>query len=243
VICRYPTLKAISVMILFMAIVIFPWTLRNAVVFNSFIPIATNGGFNFSMSFFENADGSYRGDVTEVILGHSYNWDTNTLFEKNWTEKEIDQALYQAGFDYIRNRPLQSILLTPRKIYNLLSDDVSGVYENFGMVSKPLPRPIYLALQSLLQSYYLIMLALAVGEFARRFFRHVKLLTKQEGLILLPIIYILLLHGVFFAGDRFHLPALPFVYCFSALGLNSLLEKLRLKPPFKSVGFTTLNRG
>lgn len=92
--------RKVGVLVAFLVlsfVIIAPWTLRNAVVTGSFIPIAANGGMNL-----------YIGNNAEGIEWSYQIYDSKTLNEiqqKGSSESGIDKEFYKRSFEYIRAEP------------------------------------------------------------------------------------------------------------------------------------------
>ena len=95
-----------------MALVIAPWTMRNYVVLNRFIPVTTMGGWNFWMGFSKFAELEYLQEnnaQAEVLL--------NELFrERNRNFDRPESLYYQKGLNYIRNHPQNALRLMIKKL-------------------------------------------------------------------------------------------------------------------------------
>ncbi len=86
-------------------VVVLPWTIRNTIEFNEFVPTTTGSGYGLAGTFNETAmsDGSHPGqwiepnrdpEMADVILDHPRS-----------TEPELDSALRDAVIDEIREHP------------------------------------------------------------------------------------------------------------------------------------------
>ncbi len=223
VIVVYMAIRKLRLMLIFrymsafalgMVLVLFPWIVRNYLVFGEFIPISTNGGFNLAIGFNEFSTGSYIGNVTETILGQEYDWEAYRLKDSNLTEPEIDRALKAGAIKFIKENPVRAILLTPPKLQYFILDDVSGVYHNIAFPFRPTPDWLWIVFRWIAQLYYLLGLLLAL--FALFQYKKNKLFP-HASLIFLVIAYWTSLHMVFFGGDRFHLPILPLIFSFSSI--------------------------
>jgi hypothetical protein len=205
-----------------MLLVVLPWTARNYLVSGHFIPISANGGFNLLISFSEESTGAYIFNLDKQA-GHVYDWDSNRLVGLAWSEYEIDQFASKAALSYIRKEPLRSVSLAPKKLFFLLRDDVSAVYDNlFRESTFLLPEryyPLYWLLRVGAQAYYMAMLGLVlIGASWQRPFKESPALL----FLALPLIFLVVFHLVFFGDDRFHMPFLPLFWAFSSLGVLRL---------------------
>ncbi len=86
-----------------LVIMVAPWTTRNYICFDRFVPITSNSGINFYMGFNEVADGSYR---------HNDKWPA----PYDHTPKADNATFYQGGLDYIRAHPGRAVELILRKV-------------------------------------------------------------------------------------------------------------------------------
>ncbi|MGE5806070.1 MAG: ArnT family glycosyltransferase, partial [Ignavibacteria bacterium] len=95
-----------------MLLVLSPWIYRNYMVFNKFIPVSTNGGFNFLMGNHNLSSGG---------LNFDFNYDIN-----NPDEPLEERKAYLTAFDDIISQPFKAFLRLPKKIiYSYLRGDSS----------------------------------------------------------------------------------------------------------------------
>jgi hypothetical protein len=80
-----------------------PWTIRNYICLDKFIPISANSGLNFYTGFNENAHGSYlhREQLPEP-------------FDR--LDRTDNAAFYRGGFEFIKAHPGQAVVLMLKKI-------------------------------------------------------------------------------------------------------------------------------
>lgn len=208
------------------ALVLGPWIARNQRQFGHFIPATTNGGFNLLISFNEDSSGEYLPSITERVFGARFDWAAYRLVGIDWDKYTMDKAATDQARQYMREHPERVLMLAPAKLYYLLRDDVSGVYENGLAASRPLPSLLQLGLKATAQLCYMAIIALALGAASlhRSLQKH-----PYYVLMLMPLLFMLLLHLVFFGMDRFHLPYLPYAAGFSAFTAVYLSEFVSAK--------------
>ncbi len=201
-----------------MLLVILPWSVRNYISLGHIIPISTNGGFNLLISFSEESTGAYIGGITENVFNAPFDWNAYRIIGPDWNEYELDRAAYAEAFKYMRSNPDRVLSLAPIKLFNLLRDDVSGVYQNAHVALRPIPNMIQLFLKITAQLYYMGIVALTLltimfHRVIRKYSFHIILLTT--------LMFMFFLHVFFHAADRFHLPFLPIAAGFSAFTITS----------------------
>jgi ABC-type multidrug transport system fused ATPase/permease subunit len=87
-----------SLLILFIPLIIIsPWTIRNYIVFDKFIPVTTSAGYNFYTG---------HGDEQSTI---DYNNKINSLTEDSEFEIKKSDISYEEGFKYIQTKPVEDI--------------------------------------------------------------------------------------------------------------------------------------
>lgn len=180
--------------LLFSAIAILPWTIRNSIQMDAPTLISTNGGINFWIGNNPEATGRYwfpqDGPLnTEAFKG----------------EAERDREGYRLGMEFILQHPVDALSLIPRKIYYLIGDDTSGAYWATTELERSLPLLSQWALVSISKYYYFAIITLAVMSLALlgEWRRH------PGVVLLLTLAYWVALHVVFFGSDRFHFPLVP----------------------------------
>lgn len=179
-----------------MGLMIIPWTIRNYIRFNTFIPMAIGGGITFWGGTYIPWDG----DAWE----HRGSNDMEKIISSCPSEIEADRKLYQEGFKNIRENPFGYAKLCIKKLYRFWFWIPGGK-----QVLKPYPRiKIFLAIMQ----YSVIFLSLLGIVLS---FRKWRLFFP----ILTIIIYFTLLHTLFFVAiPRYALPIFPYVLLFSANG-------------------------
>lgn len=106
----------VKVLLIPLVIVLFilPWTVRNYVVFDEFIPLATEGGVTFWGGNHPLGHGGHVEPSVATWLGPNppsslYGW-------PELTEKQSENRFYQAALDWILSEPGQFLQLLPQKV-------------------------------------------------------------------------------------------------------------------------------
>lgn len=190
-----------------MSLCILPWTIRNWQVFDRFVPISTNGGTNLWMG--NNPSGSIEYmPLPKVDVSN---------------EADLDKHFGKLAKNYILEDPKAFTVRTIRKLISLYDRETIGVSWNekglkhrFGDRAIPL-----LKLASTIWWWCMLLLAF-VGLLK---------ITISRGIcsaaLLTPLLtwgYFTLVHGVIVAGDRYHVPSIPFIAMFAAAALAVIEE-------------------
>jgi hypothetical protein len=105
----------IGLLIVCLLVPLVPWWVRNAVTFGRFIPLSTNGGWNF----FLGHNPGYR-DAPGLGRGTDYGIFDRLVAEER-TEVEVDRELYGRGLAFIRDHPAEAIGNVARKARAIFS--------------------------------------------------------------------------------------------------------------------------
>jgi hypothetical protein len=195
--------KVVTMLLPGAVIVVFmvPWIVRNAIVFDDFVPLATSNGMNLYCGNNDRAIGQNSCDIPWVKPGLS--------------EPASDRYYYAEGLRWIKNHPAQFVELIPKKLFRMLyplSRAMSGLY--------PVPTPVYWALVTFVYA------GLGLFFFGVLIFVHYRwiyplflLNSITAGLVLATV----LSYGAY----RFIVPALPQIAIITTFGWGSLFFAVR----------------
>jgi hypothetical protein len=203
--------------------VVSTWTIRNAVVFHEFVPVATSAGFNL-------ASGNCSAARYNTSLDVRWAEDVYTkLTGKN--EVQSNKILTEAGLSWISSHPGQAAWLYIGKFFHwfnysnsLLSDKaVEGGASKVPIKARDL----------LLLVAYLPMLGIAIWRctLAKR-----RPLSPFESLSLVVYVGAGLAYAIFFTRVRFRLPVDWLLIALDAQFLASLLLNRQDSPQVSSPG-------
>jgi 4-amino-4-deoxy-L-arabinose transferase-like glycosyltransferase len=205
------TLKALLVMFALMAVLIFPWSMRNLHVFGHFVPISTNAGVNLWMGNNPNSKGQYVGIPSEMLA---------------MNEAVRDRSLKSIAVKYIQENPKLFLKRCFTRLFDTHNRDSSGVFWNEIGLTQRYGQGILFLLKLICLLYWTIMLGSAMLG--------IVFLVKQQGwinAIAHPIIvfwsYYAAIHAIIVAQDRYHFPSVPFIAMLSAIGLEQIYLWLR----------------
>jgi 4-amino-4-deoxy-L-arabinose transferase-like glycosyltransferase len=194
---------------LFCALTIAPWTIRNYLVLDHFVPVSTNGGINFL--FGNNADNPegeanfFKGERFQTILR---------------TEVEEDRAARRAARAWIRDHPRDFLKSYLRKCV-LFWNPVPRYFSRQGSFG-----PFKSWVQALLGGINLVTFALAgIGLF----FLFQRRGGRRIHLLWLTPLYFTLAQSFFFVLYRFRLPVEPFVVILAASAGYHFLDKVKTR--------------
>ncbi len=178
------------------AIVIGPWALRNKALFGHLVPVSTNFGANLWMGNNPAAYGGYM-PLPKIAIAN---------------EVERDRYFKQTAVDFIKTHPGRYLALSAHRVPLSLDRETIGVSWN----SLGLPDAMLTPLKAVSSAYWLAVLVLGIAGFV--------LLMRQSWLALFDPVIVAI--GLVFAlatlvvgGDRYHLPADPFIAIAAAVAL------------------------
>jgi hypothetical protein len=207
-----------------MALTIAPWTLRNALVFHAFVPVAARGGGallagNNSIAWYDPAR---RGGASNE------QWDSMVQNEFHGMSEPAAQALAQrTALGFIRGHAADApsvALAKLRRFWRLSAEGGgTGIWQREGSPLTALLRrldPLFL--------WSAAVFPLALWGFL------VSLRGPRRGFHLLNlwvVLYFCLLTVVFFGSLRMRAPVEPLILLYAAAGAMELLRRLRRAPP------------
>jgi 4-amino-4-deoxy-L-arabinose transferase-like glycosyltransferase len=224
--------KSAVVVYAMMALCLIPWALRNQRVLGELL-LSTNGGIVLMQGNNPYATGTHIwNDDVDGLLGDLRQGENGV--EPN----EVARAsrARQVGATYIKQHPLRSVALWPKKLMYAYRSDVDAFFYSLGTM-QPMSRPvnlIYTGLRILAELYYFVVLALAVISW--------KAITKstprEYKLGLSVVLYFSAICVVFIAIARYHYPMMPWISIYSGIGASVLLGAWS-KRPAATVGDAT----
>jgi len=204
---------------LFTLVIIVPVTLRNFIVADDFIPIASSGGINFYIGNNNDADG-----LTATLPPPlKNNWgisDITFAAEKETGRKmkasEISDFWYKKGQAWIKNNPGEYLKLYFKKLYYMFNN--SEISNNRSL---PLFFIHIMTLKFNVLSFGLIFPLAVMAVISLIIHRG---FGPQIILVCLILIGYTLVISLFFINARFRLPIVPFIILFAAGGIDRIAE-------------------
>jgi 4-amino-4-deoxy-L-arabinose transferase-like glycosyltransferase len=186
------------------AVLFAPWVVRNQQTFGYPVLVSANFGSNFWMGNNPLSNGGY-------MSLPSTKFDNNEILR--------DKYFKQLAVDYIVANPAEYARLSLRRLIMTYERETIGVVWNGSALEKLLSNSELIYLKALSSLYWLICFAGALGWvfwaiFSRRVSALNPLLVVSAFFFVVPILTV--------GQDRYHLPLIPFVAIFAALGLHAI---------------------
>jgi hypothetical protein len=224
VICKYLLLAG------GILVVVIPWTARNYLVFDRFILVQSNGGYNLLMgNNKDNRWGGSTGAASEFVsMFPGIVADINHALSD---EMGMNDRAATVALHFIMSNPVEVLKRVPYKLYRFFRHDPQGIgslLRSNAAAGKTLPW-----LSSLFQiSYWYYTVIFALAMLSPIMFLIGPRQTRAHFVLLSTIFYFALISAVFFGEGRFHIPLLPeFVGC---MLVTLHTAKARLWPPATS---------
>jgi hypothetical protein len=188
-------------------LVVAPWTVRNYLVFDAFIPVSTNGGINLLMG--NSAASEADTGMSGAVLAQCPSAD-----QRRMNEVEYDRALGQCAAIWIKSQPLAAARLYLAKLANYfnyknqLATAIDQASWKFGIE---------------FITYYPMLIAAIVRLFLIRRFP----LARVEVLIYLLYFGNAFLSAIFFTRLRFRIPFDYLLIAIEAIAVIHLMELFR----------------
>ena len=200
---------------LFASLLVATWTVRNAICFQRFVPVATNSGLNF----LEGNNGQSNAEAAANIGMAPY---YQIAAECGLDEFQTDQFYREAAFAWIQRHPGDALALYFEKVANFFN--VVNVYSSQSQAEVSPARQVVLA------TGYLLLLGLLGWRLVetKRF-----PLTAREKLFLSVYVLSAFTSAIFFTRIRHRLPFDYLIIAVVAYNLSQRLEA-RLKSSGRS---------
>lgn len=216
------SIKRAALVVLAMILIILPVTIRNYVVADDFVPVASSGGINLFIG--NNADADGISAVMPSPLGRSWEIkDIKYLAEKETGREmkasEISDFWLNKGMQWIKENPGRFTRLYIKKLYYCINTAELSNNRNLNLFRKSL------AVLKFNPFNFGLIFALAV--FSLVLIIQNRIMNKERLLIIAFIVFYFALISLFFINARFRLPAVPLIIIFAAFGLEYLIYSMR----------------
>lgn len=215
------TARITGSLLIALAIVLVPWTIRNAVRLHAFVPLTTNTGDNLCLGFNPDANGGF--------LYNDY-CVTDSMY-LDGVEAEIHQNREKTAkaIRWARGNPTALVGLSAAKIRITMENDVDALWglQSFGH-DVFIPSSTFEAMKTGANLYYRVVAMLAaagVVVLAVRMSRH-RSRDPVPWLVLMLIPAGLAVPVLSFGDPRFKAPLVPSLAILAAISLMALAERL-----------------
>jgi len=189
-------------------VVLVPWTIRNYRAYGHVLLVSTNGGGNLLIGNNPWATGAY-------IDRPEYEG-----IEGRGDEYQRDRRAQRYAIDYMREHPLATLKLWPRKFWYLYRGDVEGTRWSIeGIEARGKRVPEWLGVAVAVSEAYYLFLGAACAMSLLFFLKAARRGGAQGAFPLLGlgvIAYFTFLGVMFYGGSRYHFPVMPWVAMYAA---------------------------
>ena len=219
--------KSILLLCLTMTLTVGTWTLRNYYHYNELILVSTHGGPTLWISTVGWRDWNFDDPVYQSLISQGAN------------DREQARILQRQAIKNILDNPGGYLLLCFRRIFDLwlgshttylvgFTNSFKAYYDN-GDVGRVAVKAVLFGINTALVGLAILGIprAFRIGSEKRAFL----------WLCLHPIIAVTIVHFFLYSGARYHVPVLPFVLIFSAVGLLQAQALIRSRWPFGVRGY------
>jgi 4-amino-4-deoxy-L-arabinose transferase-like glycosyltransferase len=196
---KYNTLKSITVLCIGLSLILIPWTVRNYLKLDSFIPFANVGGLTLYNSYV----------VPQKGFGYNSLEGIRDEYFKINRETERNKYLFGKSTEYIKENPLKVIKLTFTKLA-LFVYPFDGYWYSIRLGSK------YNIFWGIIFCFCLLGIVINFSE-----------IDINQKLLYFSFISFLIGIMLFYGSPRFRLPIEPLLICYAASGIIFLYEKNR----------------
>lgn len=213
-----PAAQATAVSLVAAAIVITPWTVRNAVELHAFIPISTNSAAAIRAGHAPDSTGTTKW-TSDRVNGVPM-WEM--MRDPDW-EVASYREYTRRGIDYALTHPARELRLTGWKIYHTYRTDSDVVPWLTTLGATPIDsQALEEALPEVLDASYYVLLFAAVLSVPLWFRR-----DANAALLVNVVLMWTLFHVAFLGEPRYHVPLYPAFALAAAAGGAALVAFVR----------------
>lgn len=186
-----------------------PWSIRNSLLYGQFVFVESSLGFNLYLGYHPQGTGTFDSPIAVDFLEEIGGFDAPDLE----TEKLAHNLGMERGLAFIKENPPRAAWLMLSKLSHLLRLDKRPAlffYSN-NFLGELSPFVLLLLLSVLCLPWVVVLLLSVIGVGFSG-------LTRDKTLIYLFCFYYLGIHMLIMAEPRFHLVLVPFLAIFAAQG-------------------------
>lgn len=206
-------------------VVVAPWTIRNAIVFDAFVPVSTNDGDNLCVGFNPDATGHF-GIPDACDTGEFY-------IDGPDAELRRQAETRSRAIEWILEHPGEQPELAWKKLWWTYSNDTDAVWASLSFGRDPWLQDGGLRAVRIVSSVYYaaVMLAAIVGAVltARRGWR-TRRVDPTGLLVVLGALASSLVPVMFFGDPRFKVASTPFYVVLAGAAIAAAIELRRDRP-------------
>lgn len=210
-------LKKWGLILLPVAALTVPWSIRNSLLYGQFVFVESSLGFNFYLGYHPSGTGTFDSPIAVDFLEEIGGFDSPGLE----TERLAHNLGMERGLRFIGERPLRALWLMGSKLSHFLRLDKRAVlyfYSNNFLGELPTLVLLVILLVICLPWVFVALLSVLGMSFAE--------VTRDKVLIYLLFFYYIGVHMLIMSEPRFHLALVPFLAIFAVQG-GVTLPRLR----------------
>jgi 4-amino-4-deoxy-L-arabinose transferase-like glycosyltransferase len=187
-----PSIKYSGIILAVFILILSPWIIRNYQVFHSFVPVSTNGGFNFLMGNHPTSNGN---------VNFNFEYD-------NSNPNEVEESVkgYSKGFKSIIDDPLQAIVRSFKKIMFAYIRSDSSITWSLKQTENNI-SPIILSYAFFLTNYFFyVIIFLSLFSFYSMFREDN---SKLKSILNYVYIFFISMILIYVGSERYLIPILP----------------------------------
>ncbi len=208
-------LGAVAIPVVVLVAAFAPWTIRNAVRLDAFVPSSTNMGDTVCIDRNLDADGGFRWSVHDGCA------------DPELPEAERNPASTRKAIEFVIEHPDRELLQIGRRARLMFAEDHDGILAGESMGSGPIfagdNREI---LQTGADWYFFVIVGAAVLGLPALLRRSPR---PERRLVIVPFVALLVIPLLLWGNPRFHLPLAPF-FALSAAALVTVGVRRRAGP-------------
>ena len=196
-----------------------PWAMRNYSVLGAAV-LSTNGGTALLAGNNPSIVGDYWHDYSDDALFGQVAFSVED-------QVRADQRARALAVDWIKDHPVQFLLLAPKKVFRLWAPDGEGewMYQDTPFYQRH--STVFRLVRVLNQAFY----GLAMLLFALSIWRLLRLRSAPTMYFGLGVVLVTTFTSVVFSGQsRYHFPAMPFIFAYVAWYLATRAQSPRDPP-------------
>ena len=206
-------LKSWGLILLPVAMLTIPWSIRNTLLYGQFVFVESSMGFNFYLGYHPDGTGTFDSPIAVDFVEGIGGFNAPDLE----TEKLVHNEGMERGLAFIEEDPPRAVWLLVSKLSHFLRLDKKAAlffYSN-NFLGELSPLILLLALLVLCLPWVAVLLLSVVGmSFSQ--------ISKDKVLIYLLFSYFIGIHMLIMAEPRFHLVLVPFLAIFAVQGARTL---------------------